>query len=339
MKISSSSRPQAAGAEVSGFMIYGRVSPVQRGIILSTPSVFSPRICELSHLFLAKVLIAWAKNNGHKGQFLSGFTLESGGWLFPNTHPGCAQRTTLRASFTSWSHVVQVGKAVVPPYFFQMFLTLGRVVGLKGVGEPTCDPKTAITNLWAKLRLSEGLAATLQLPFGHCWSCGDPQSSQPQIPPWQVSPLQATVLSAGYKVGGFTLSISCCFLNYLLQLCWWSTRVMLLCIVSRCLQTHSQGQILNLTASVKYSPLDWGPICVPVELYIQADCWLREQNTALKDRDHEGHRFKLCKMIKASFFSTWRPLAWPRGRERSQGTPRVRWCALRTLQMCSSTPS
>lgn len=183
MKISSSPRPQAAGAEVSGFMIYGRVSPVQRGIILSTPSVFSPRICELSHLFLAKVLIAWAKNNGHKGQFLSGFTLESGGWLFPNTHPGCAQRTTLRASFPSWSHVVQVGKAVVPPYFFQMFLTLGRVVGLKGVGEPTCDPKTAITNLWAKLRLSEGLAATLQLPLVTAGPVGTPRAPSPKSHP------------------------------------------------------------------------------------------------------------------------------------------------------------
>lgn len=110
-------------------------------------------------------------------------------------------------------------------------------------------------------------------PFGHCRFRGDPQCSQPQIPPWQVSPLQATVPPAGCKAGGFTFSIVCCSLNYLLQSCWWSTQVVLLCIVSRCLQTHPQGQILIVAASAKYSPLDWGPIL--------CSCWTVQPSTLL----------------------------------------------------------
>lgn len=171
--------------------------------------------------------------------------------------------------------------------------------------------------VWRELRSPPGTqrlqSRIYRLPGGLAVTCSPLWSlSVPWAPPvlpapnptLAVSPLQATVSSAGCKAGGFAFSIICCFLNYLLQLCWWSTQVVLLRVVSKCLQTRSQGQILILSASAKYSPLDWGPICVPVELYSQADCWLRDLNTApLKDR----HRFELCKVIKSGFFSSRRP--------------------------------
>lgn len=40
------------------FVMYSRVSSAQREILLSTPFAFIPCICELLHIFLAKVLIA-----------------------------------------------------------------------------------------------------------------------------------------------------------------------------------------------------------------------------------------------------------------------------------------
>lgn len=65
-----------------------------------------------------------------------------------------------------------------------MFLSLGKIVGFKGVGEPIWNPKSAITYLWARARLSEGLAVHLQphlivvSPMGtHCV----PQSLLPTL--------------------------------------------------------------------------------------------------------------------------------------------------------------
>lgn len=43
-----------------------------------------------------------------------------------------------------------------------MFLSLGKIVSFKGIGEPIWDPKTTITYLRAKARLPEGLAVHLQ---------------------------------------------------------------------------------------------------------------------------------------------------------------------------------
>lgn len=45
---------------------------------------------------------------------------------------------------------------------FQMFLSLGEIVGFQGIGEPTWDPKTTIAYLRAQARLSEGSSVHLR---------------------------------------------------------------------------------------------------------------------------------------------------------------------------------
>lgn len=160
--------------------MYGRVSPVQRGIIPSTPSAFTPRICELSHVLLAKVLIAREKSNGHKGEFLSGFTLGPGGCLFANTHPGCAQGPTHRAPFTSRSHLLQFCNLGSLLTFFRCSRVWGKFVGLKGAEEPTWDPRTAITNLQAKAR---GTGCHLQPSLVTVTPVGIPSAPSPKCHP------------------------------------------------------------------------------------------------------------------------------------------------------------
>lgn len=93
-------------------------------------------------------------------------------------------------------------------------------------------------------------------PFDHGQSCGDPLCSpMPAAHPGRHPRCRRERDRLFRKVGGFTFSIICSFLNYLLRFCCWSTEALLLCTIP-ILQTHSPGQILMFSASVKYSPLD-----------------------------------------------------------------------------------
>lgn len=73
-----------------------------------------------------------------------------------------------------------------------MFLSLVTVVGLKGAEESNWDTKTAITNVQAKARLSEGLAVTCS-PL---WSLLVPWG--PPVLPAPI-PTLADVPSAGHS--------------------------------------------------------------------------------------------------------------------------------------------
>lgn len=107
--------------------------------------------------------------------------------------------------------MVQFCKAVEPPYFSQMFLSLGKVVGLKGVEEPTWDPKTTITYSQAKARLSEGLPVTCS-PF---WSLSVPWGP-PVLP--APNPTLAGIPSAGHSASSWLQSWRLHFQHHLLFL-------------------------------------------------------------------------------------------------------------------------
>lgn len=77
-----------------------------------------------------------------------------------------------------------------------MFFSLGKTVGFKGAGDPTWDPKTTITNLRARSRLSAVLPAHLQPHFVAVRPMGTRCAPRRLLPALAGSPLQARPRSA-----------------------------------------------------------------------------------------------------------------------------------------------